>query len=1370
MRVHLWAVVLSGARIVSQIGRLTALTSLNVGGMYAVGTIPTQVGRLSLLQELYINYNSLTGTLPTQVSALVRLKTFLFSDNRFTGTLPPLPPSITYVKAYNNRFTGAVVLQNPNPQVVTFCIAQELSTSEANCFDVVPSVCDKAVPQITFSNGSSTPAYFRGCLNATDRSVFSLPKSYLFSPAPPTGTGLFALDVAPSVNVTLLLNETVLSVGAATAFFFATTPVAIGVRQTSAAARPTVTVRACSCDGNSAVFSSALVNGSDSLVALTVNASLALQPSLQQGRRVRGVFCASLVKHHYAVGVRAGTVVVKFDRFAIFGTAAATPAVPQLALSLYLVSASGGAVAISRVLELNTSAPTLPPDVPLSAALAPAGEAVLVLAASVQLMYSISFTLADCSMGNDSTQTLAAGVRTVSNLCPAGDRDAFVAPVQAGNFTLTIDVGDQDLSALFALQATLRIFESAQRRNVTAQPACVLVEFVANNVSSCSWEFDQSDDGFLTIELATVAANSDQNQHQKNMTFLLLFVGGVGAALYRQSFDVGVVANGTRNATLGDGASISGSAVVENGELGLTKAALGQRGAMAVPPLNGSSLGWKMSFSLRYGPLAMPANVTDTSNAMRLHWTRRTSSGSSIIGSWVIKTTSVVRGLLRAEVSILRYNTNVNISYHSVFADRDETANITVLATWCPEHGASLQTAGFLTAAELIDVKLVVGDADSLVWSIGSTANQAFLQDVIIDDVVVETPCDDCRAQGRECVWGSGGQFECRLASVTSAALQFLRVRQLTGHGFTAPAVGMDFTVNAAIDVYAIGLLDADAHGVNGTLTARIFDRSTDQVVAGPVTISSGEMRTDDANPFVFKNVPTVRLQPGVYNIVSIGFASDRYISTASSANSVEPGETGDGAIHITASNNGGNGLSSSATRPGSGRGFHVGATFLFGVVPEMAAREQKLFADCEAVACAGLATGEYNVSGALRFCNNDMAGGGWLRLWRANETRCEANGWTAARNPRATGVDPAGCRLIGPSCVAMQETQAPFAFGEVRGGNWRVWVFGTPDGFSAAAPGDGIVVRDGNGNVVWMLAVGLNVTTAALLCPCEGEFQNSTATAANLAAIGPHWSCDRDLARRGSWAPLFDGQSMLTCAAASGSPLWFQRVLSVPQRALSVAICKDSDIDEDFKLAAGDLFVRATIGFDMARCPTTTTAVPPTVATTASTTEVPPIATSASTDATEASTTSSSSSSVLTTAAATATDSIDVPLIAGAAGGAVVLLAVVGVAVAVGMRRRGKSAPSNETPMSVTDKPSEYGAAPPAKDAPPLRSNEYAPISAAEAHGEYASMRADSVASLPSSNYERWSDNGAAPKSHYADTGAEFTAGLPSGSNYGRM
>jgi len=213
---------------------------------------------------------------------------------------------------------------------------------------------------------------------------------------------------------------------------------------------------------------------------------------------------------------------------------------------------------------------------------------------------------------------------------------------------------------------------------------------------------------------------------------------------------------------------------------------------------------------------------------------------------------------------------------------------------------------------------------------------------------------------------------------------------------------------------------------------------------------------------------------------------------------------------------------------------------------------------------------------------------------------------------------------------------------------------------------------------------------------------------------------------------------------------------------------------------------------------PTTTTTTTTTQATSAmapGTTSEPTTATTltvaatstdtatASVDATTTAATSESAAAATNTNTAAAmtdsnSNSIDVPLIAGVAGGAVVLLAVVGVAVAVGMRRRAKSAPSNETPMSatsvVTDKPpqrtseygqistpGEYGAAPPAKHAPPLHSYEHGPISA----GEYASMRADSQASLPSSN------NGApALKSHYVSTTAQFTAGLPSGSNYGHV
>lgn len=835
------------------------------------------------------------------------------------------------------------------------------------------------------------------------------------------------------------------------------------------------------------------------------------------------------------------------------------------------------------------------------------------------------------------------------------------------------------------------------------------------------------------------------------MNFLALFVVGVGAALYRQSFDVGAVANGTQNATLSDGAFISGSAVAASGQLVLTRAAPGLNGSLVVPALNGSALGWTASFVVRFGVLAAPVNTTPTADALRMHWGPLSLNGSdaATVGSWVIKTTGVVAsGALRADAVI---RTPVAI-LSGVVINRSETANATVFAAWDPENGASFRTAGFLTDVDLRDVEIpaalfVAQSVDSFVWAITSISNPSFLQDVVIDDVVVEAPCGECRAQGRECVWGSGGQFECRLASVASTALQALRVSQTVGHSFVTTALGMDFTVYSAIDVSAVGLLDADARGINGTLVARIFDRATDRVVVGPVTVKAGEARADDANPFVFKVVPTVRLQPGVYSIVSVGFTSDRYLSSAANAGSVVAADTGNGTVLITGSVSGGNGtLASAANITSTAR--VCGATFRFAVVPApppppLPARE---FADCEVVACAGLATGEHNVRGALRFCDNDMAGGGWLRLWRANETRCEANGWTSARNARASGADPVGCRLTSPSCAAVQETHAPFDFGEVRGGNWRVWAFGAPDGFAAAAPpGDGIVVRDGNGSVVWTLAVGLTGASTALLCPCEGAFQNSTATVTSLSAVGPNWTCDRAPVRRMLWTALFDGQSTLTCSgapASSGAPLWFQRTLATPQRTLSVAICKDTDADEDFKLSLGDLYVRATVGFDKARtCPTTTiaattsaaateaaattattTAIAVTTATTTTTTSFTTSAPSTTTSAPFTTLASVTTTSIEETTIAVAADSTDVPLIAGVVAGAVVLLALVGVAVAVGMRRRRNSAPSNEVPMATTS----ASVAPLAKDEP-LRTSEYGPISASAPRGEYASMRADS-------------------------------------------
>lgn len=442
-----------------------------------------------------------------------------------------------------------------------------------------------------------------------------------------------------------------------------------------------------------------------------------------------------------------------------------------------------------------------------------------------------------------------------------------------------------------------------------------------------------------------------------------------------------------------------------------------------------------------------------------------------------------------------------------------------------------------------------------------------------------------------------------------SMALQFVRVTQVAGNALWPTALAVDFTVTATIDVSAIGIVDADALGFSSTLTAQIVDRSTDRAVAGPVAVKPGDQRATDANPFVFKNV-TSRLAPGSYCLIAVGTRLDKIITTSIEPRSVVAGDDGGGSIVITgaATSLTTSLLSSSLTDFFPRTTLYGSATFLFDVVPASPAPRllPPAFVDCEEVACEGFRSGVYNIQGQAWFCDNDMAGGGWLRLWRANESSCEESGWLSGRNPTAKGVDPFGCRPGVAACVAAPTLRSPFPFNEVRGGNWDLWVFNTADGFQSPLLADGIVVRDGSNGTVWLLPVGSQQPLyPEAQCPCEATFRNTSRTSANLAVVGPHWTCGRAPLRMTVWERLFHNKSSTVLCNANSTAslsevLWFQRPLSAAQVQLSVSICKDSsDADEDLKLVAGDLFVRSTVGFDRTRsCPTTP---PPTTRTTLS-------------------------------------------------------------------------------------------------------------------------------------------------------------------------
>jgi hypothetical protein len=312
---------------------------------------------------------------------------------------------------------------------------------------------------------------------------------------------------------------------------------------------------------------------------------------------------------------------------------------------------------------------------------------------------------------------------------------------------------------------------------------------------------------------------------------LCLFFFGADAALYRQSFDADKVTNGTRNTILRDGACINGGAVVVNGTLVMG----GLDSGFHAPALSGSSLGWSVSYSARLIGGATPSDGAwllwgNAFNITTNHaFNGLTNNPNFSFLAWLIDLFANPNGTDAGFFVVARSGVRT-ASLAAETLPPNQEVNANVFVAWNQEHGATFRTTGFATNVNFTDVPIEHVGNDSHTWSF---ATRNIIRFAAIDNIVVDAPCGDCQAGGAECVWHTGGQFERRLPS----ALQFLLANQTVGHGFSTVALGTEFTVYSAIDIYAIGLLDADARGVNGTLAASIFDRSTDRAIIGSVTV-----------------------------------------------------------------------------------------------------------------------------------------------------------------------------------------------------------------------------------------------------------------------------------------------------------------------------------------------------------------------------------------------------------------------------------------------------------------------------------------------------------------------------------------------------
>ncbi len=120
-----------------QLGILPNLTFLNISNNQLTGSIPTSLGSLSNLTVLLLNNNQLSGTIPSQIGSLTKLTLINFTFNALSGNIPSQLGSLanlTQLLLQNNQLTGTIP-----PELGSLSKLVSLSLSENKLTGTIPT-------------------------------------------------------------------------------------------------------------------------------------------------------------------------------------------------------------------------------------------------------------------------------------------------------------------------------------------------------------------------------------------------------------------------------------------------------------------------------------------------------------------------------------------------------------------------------------------------------------------------------------------------------------------------------------------------------------------------------------------------------------------------------------------------------------------------------------------------------------------------------------------------------------------------------------------------------------------------------------------------------------------------------------------------------------------------------------------------------------------------------------------------------------------------------------------------------------------------------------------------------------------------------